>query len=222
MTTQRPADTSQGRDAYLRLIEEIRQGTLRPGDRLTEADLASRLGISRTPGRDALRRLEADGLVVHTPRVGATVRRLDYTEVTELYDMRAVLEATAARMAAQTASRIELTELGTINAEMRGAQTDPASLAALNRQFHRILLNAARNRFLAAAVNGLEKTLLCLGPSTMEEAGRASAAIDEHETILAALAAHDGEAAAALMQAHIRAAHRMRLQQFRALTGGRD
>jgi len=213
-------DMSQGQDAYQRLIAQIRSGSLRPGDRLTETDLAMRLGISRTPVREAIRALEADGLVVHIPRVGASIRRLGYSEVTELYEMRMVLEGTAARLSARTASEVELAELDTISQEMAEAQADDLRLYELNRQFHRTLLNAARNRFLIDAVAGLEKTLLILGPSTMEDSARAAEAQTEHEALLTALHNRDAEAAEALMRHHIRAAHRIRLRQFRSDDSG--
>lgn len=210
----KPTDSGQGRDAYDRLLTEIRAGTLRPGDRLTETDLAARLGISRTPVREAIRALEADGLVDHQPRVGARIRRLDYAGITELYEMRAVLEGTAARFAARGAYDSELAELAAINDDMRNAPT-PEILYQSNRHFHAVLLNAARNRFLVRSVNAVQKTLLILGPSTMEEASRARAAVDEHAAVLKALHNHDGDAAEAAMRAHIEAAHRARLKQLR-------
>jgi DNA-binding GntR family transcriptional regulator len=215
-------DTGQGRDAYDRLIAEIRQGQLRPGDRLTETELAERLGISRTPVREAIRLLESDGLVDHQPRAGARIRRLDLAEVTELYEMRAVLEGTAARFAARAAYDSELAELDAINADMAAAAGDPERLYHANRQFHGVLLNAARNRFLWRSVEAVQKTLLILGRSTMEEADRAQAAVDEHGLLLRALHAHDGDAAEAAMRRHIEAAHRARLKQLRefATEGG--
>ena len=205
---------SQGGDAYARLLAEIRDGRLRPRDRLTETDLADRLGISRTPVREALRRLEADGLVTHVPRVGAAIRALDYAEINELYEMRAVLEGTAARLAARAASDVELAELNQITDEM-GAAEGTARLLAANRQFHALLLDAARNRFLLRAVEAVQKTLLILGPSTMEEGARAAEAVAEHRRIVSALWDHDGEGAEAAMRAHIEAAHRARLRQLR-------
>ncbi|MCU4653726.1 GntR family transcriptional regulator [Roseibacterium sp. SDUM158016] len=208
-------DASQGHDAYTRLLSEIRQGRLGPGDRLTETELAQRLGTSRTPVREAIRLLEADGLVTHTPRVGAVIRQLDYAEITELYEMRAVLEGTAARFAARAAYPSEIDEMAAINAEMAAAKGDVERLYEANRQFHDILRNAARNRFLLSAVQAVQKTLLILGPSTMEEGGRAEAAIAEHEALIAALRAHDGDAAEAAMRAHIEAAHRARQRQLR-------
>lgn len=206
----------QGQEAYMRLLDEIRVGALLPRARLTETELAARLNISRTPVREAIRQLEADGLVVHVPRVGATIRALDYSEVMELYEMRTVLEGTAARLAARAASRIEMTQLADINAEMaKAVKGDMARLSGLNRQFHMTLLNAAKNRFLTRSMKSLQKTLLILGPSTLEESDRAQEAQAEHDTIMAALTAREGAAAEAAMRTHIEAAHGTRLRQFR-------
>ena len=77
-------DTPQGQTAYRQILSEIQQGRLLPGARLRETELAERLGISRTPVREAIRQLEADGLVTHLPRPGASVRGLEYGEGIEL------------------------------------------------------------------------------------------------------------------------------------------
>ena len=131
--------------------------------------------------------------------------------------MRAVLEGTAARFAARAASDVELDELRAINAEMRAAKNTGA-LYLSNKQFHAVLLNAARNRFLVRSVEAVNKTLLILGPSTMEEGGRASEAMAEHDGVVEALLERDGEKAEARMRAHIEAAHRARLRQLRLET----
>jgi DNA-binding GntR family transcriptional regulator len=213
-------DASQGHDAYTRLLSEIRQGRLAPGDRLTETDLAARLGTSRTPVREAIRLLQSDGLVTHTPRVGAVIRELDYAEITELYEMRAVLEGTAARFAARAAYPSEIDEMEALNAEMAAATGDVERLCQANWQFHDILRRAARNRFLLHAVEAAQKTLLILGPSTMEEGSRAEAAVAEHARLIEALRARDEEEAEARMRAHMDAAHRARQRQLRK-AGGR-
>lgn len=226
-TANPPADTGQrtplgqGQTAFERLLAEIRTGSLKPGDRLTETELAQRLGISRTPVREAIRQLEASGLVRHLPRIGATVRRLDYAEVMELYEMRVVLEGTAARMAARAASDIELAELEEIHAEFLKVIADPRQAFALNRQFHVTLTNAAKNRFLAQSMDGLERTLLILGPSTLVNPDRVQDVVIEHEAILTALKRRDGDAAEAAMKTHVEAAQRERLRQLRQ-TGGMD
>jgi DNA-binding GntR family transcriptional regulator len=222
VTSLRQSESGQGRDAYERLIAEIRTGQLTPGDRLTETDLATRLGISRTPVREAIRALEADGLVDHQPRAGARIRKLDYAEVTELYEMRVVLEGTAARFAARAAYDSELTELEEITEDMAAAHDDPERIYHANRHFHSVLLNAARNRFLIRSVEAVQKTLLILGRSTLEEADRARGAIGEHRAILSALRAHDGDAAEAAMRTHIEAAHKARLRQLRQRAAEED
>lgn len=207
-------EAPQGQTAYRRLLEEIRSGALSPGARLRETDLAERLGISRTPVREAIRQLEADGLVTHMPRQGATIRALDYGEVIELYEMRAVLEGTAARLAARAASAIELEELAALNDELAAAPPGPQA-RELNRQFHRTLLDAARNRFLVKSMSVLQKTLLILGPSTLAEAERAADAVEEHAAILRGLVARDGPAAEMVMRGHIEAALKSRIKSMR-------
>ena len=209
-----PEDGPQGNGAYRQLLDEISRGELLPGARLRETELAERLGVSRTPIREAIRQMEADGLVAHVPRQGATIRVLDYTEVMELYEMRAVLEGTAARLAARSASDIELDELSAINAEFAAA-SDPQRAYELNRQFHMTLLDAAKNRYLVKSVNALQKTLLILGPTTLIEPVRATNAVTEHEVVLTALRDRDGVRAETAMRAHIEAAHRVRLRALR-------
>ncbi|MGY6549965.1 MAG: GntR family transcriptional regulator [Roseinatronobacter sp.] len=213
------SDLPQGQSAYDRLLDEIRHGTLPPGARLREVDLAARLSISRTPVREAIRRLEADGLVEHLPRQGASLRRLSYAEVMELYEMRAVLEGTAARLAARSASELELRELAEINRDMT-ARAIPAEIVRLNRQFHATLINAAKNRYLQRAIGAMGRTLLILGQSTLLDPARCASAAQEHETLLAALRIRDGAAAEAAMRAHIEAAHRIRLRQLRDADDG--
>ena len=211
------SDGPHGQGAYRRLLEEIRHGDLAPGQRLREIEIAERLGISRTPVREAIRQLEGDGLVVHLPRQGATVRTLDYAEIMELYEMRVVLEGTAARLAARSASNVELAELHSLNDDLEQAGHGRAAFE-LNRQFHLTLLDAAKNRFLVKAANALQKTMLILGTTTLIEPERAKEAVLEHRRILGALDSRDGNAAEAEMRAHIEAAHRVRLRSLR----GRD
>ncbi len=99
---------------------------------------------------------------------------------------------------------------------MVAARADSARLAALNQRFHLALIDAARNRYLVKAVQSVHKTMLILGPTTLEEEGRAAEAVREHAEILDALAARDGAAAEAAMHRHMDAAHRVRLRQIRA------
>ena len=207
--------TLHGDTTYERLCDEIRTGKLPPGSRLRETEIAARLAVSRTPVREAIRRLEAEGLVDHLPRSGAVVRKLDYPELMELYEMRTVLEGTAARLAARAASPVELEELVAINDEMRAAAGRPEVVIGLNRQFHKLLLDAARNRFLLRAMATVENTLLILGSSSMAKPDRAREAVDEHREVLDALLARDGAAAEAAMRRHMERAQFARLRILR-------
>ncbi len=215
METVPAPGTLQGETTYERLCDEIRSGKLPPGSRLRETEIAARLAVSRTPVREAIRRLEADGLVDHLPRSGAVVRKLDYPELMELYEMRTVLEGTAARLAARAASPVELEELVAINDEMRAAAGRPEAVIGLNRQFHKLLLDAARNRFLLRAMATVENTLLILGTSSMAMPDRAREAVDEHREVLDALLARDGAAAEAAMRRHMERAQFARLRILR-------
>lgn len=211
-----PSGGLQGQGAYARLLDDIRTGKLAPGARLTETEIAERFDISRTPVREAIRKLEADGLVTHMPRAGAVVRQLTYPEIMELYEMRWVLEGTAARLSAQGASMVEIEELAAINAEMADNLKDGTLIYDLNRQFHKTLVAAARNRFLLRAVRAIETTLLILGPSTLQEAGRIGQAIEEHDQVINALRSRDAPSAEAAMRIHMESAQRTRLQQLRS------
>ena len=205
----------QGNAAYARLLSDLREGRLSPGERLRETELAERLGVSRTPVREAIRQLEADGIVAHIPRQGASIRRLDYAEVMELYEMRAVLEGTAARLAARAASDIEIEELCDMNRQLGTLGNVPEAFT-LNRQFHSALLEAARNRFLARSIQALQKALLILGPTTLTQSDRSEKAVEEHADILDAIKGRDGTRAEAAMRAHIEAAQRVRVRALRA------
>lgn len=208
------SDTAQGPSAYLQIVREIRSGALVPGDRLIETDLAARLGMSRTPIRDAIRQLESDGLVAHVPRLGATIRSLDHSEISELYETRAILESSAARLAARSASAIELEEIAAIHQAMAAATTGEDRYRH-NQNFHAAIRDAARNRFLLQAVLAVQKTLLILGRSTMEQPDRAKTAVVEHARILETLNARDEDAAERAMRDHIQRAHAARLRQLR-------
>ncbi|MGG5885715.1 GntR family transcriptional regulator [Falsiroseomonas sp. HC035] len=199
-----------GQEAYGRIRAAIREGTLVPGLRLTETDLAARFGVSRTPVRQAIARLESEGLLTHEPRRGLTVTRPDHQQVVELYVMREVLEGAAARLAAQHASPTEIGAMAELVASEPALFADARALAETNQRLHGLLYLAAHNRYLLRSLEQLSATMALL-PSLLTVAGRAEAAHAEHLAILAALRARDGEAAEAASRAHAQAAQRHRL-----------
>ena len=210
MTKSAPAS------AYDAIRARILNGEIRPGDRLREVELAGDLGLSRTPVREAIRRLEQEGIVEHAPHKGAVVRLLDQGSVTELYLIREVLEGTAARLAAQHASAAEIDALGEVLATQpdEDRDTDAAEASRRNAIFHGAIGQAAHNRFLLSAMDGIVNGLLLLGPSTLGLSGRITAAREEHGAILAAIADRDAARAEEAARAHIRAAHRARLRMI--------
>ena len=110
--------------AYARILTAVRDGTLAPGTRIRESQMAEWLEMSRTPVRQAIQRLEAEGLLTMAPRAGLVVTTVDEELVEELYYMREVLEGTAARLAAESASRIELRMLEEMVAAEMQARAD--------------------------------------------------------------------------------------------------
>ncbi|WP_424140239.1 GntR family transcriptional regulator [Roseomonas chloroacetimidivorans] len=199
-----------GRDAYERVKAAIREGSLPPGTRLTEAELVLRLGISRTPIRQALTRLETEGLVSHEPRRGVVVSRPDHQQVIELYSIREVLEGTAARFAAQHASEAELEALTRLVMEEGQVLDRPAELSAINLRLHALLHRAAHNRYLLRALAQLTDNMALL-PTMLGDPGRAQQSHEEHEALLAALKRRDGPASESAMQVHLRSAQRHRI-----------
>ena len=210
-----PPDQSQGSLAYEALLAAIRDGRYRRGDRLREVEIATRLSLSRTPIREALRRLEADGIVEHRPRIGAIVRSLSHREIVELYEMRLVLERTAAELAAKHAVAAELTELEALNDAISAAVANPELAAALNQQFHHCLYQATRNRFLLESTRALTNALMLLGPTTLADEGRITSVCQQHQVMIGAIRIGDAEGAGAAAAAHLQTSLRYRLAAMR-------
>lgn len=209
---------SRAEFAYTRLRAAIHDGRIKPGDRVREADLAEWLGISRTPVRDALKRLETDGLLTSAPRRGLVVAELDQQQVSELYAMRDVLEGLAARLAAQHATPAEIAAMrDLLERQTRTPHDDLPSLARLNRLFHEVVYRAARNRYLVDVLDSFERSLALLPGTTYAAAGRPAVALEQHSALLAAIERRDAAAAETRARTHIRDAERIRL---RMLSGG--
>lgn len=207
-----PPDLSQGGVAFAKLMNAIETGLYRPGDRLREVEIAERLSLSRTPVREALRRLEAENIVEHRPRVGAVIRKLGQAEVVELYEMRLVLERTAAEMAAKHSVEAEIDALASINNDISQTHDDAPRAAAINQKFHHAIYLAGRNRFLLDAARAINNALLLLGPTTLADADRIATVVHQHGQIIDAISAGDIEGAGAAAEAHLQTSLRYRLK----------
>jgi DNA-binding GntR family transcriptional regulator len=157
-------DAGRRASAYDQIKEAILSGTLRPMERITESDVASRLGLSRTPVREAFGRLAAEGLIVVVPQRGSFVSQLRIDDILEIYQIRTPLECLAARIAAETIDESALAVLDRlveVEAASQGARSTKDSLDA-NVEFHRIIIECVRNRRLKALVG--QRRDRCIGP----------------------------------------------------------
>lgn len=209
------SDLSQGGVAFAKLMQAIETGVYQPGDRLREVEIADRLALSRTPIREALRRLEAENIIEHRPRVGAVIRKLGQAEVVELYEMRLVLERTAAEMAAKHAVEAEVDALAALNDVIAQTGDDLPRAAAINQKFHRAIYLAGRNRFLLDAARAINNALLLLGPTTLVDAERVNSVVSQHKQIIDAISAGDIDGAGAAAEAHLQTSLRYRLRVMR-------
>ncbi len=205
---------NQAVTCYRELILRLQRGDIKPGDYLREQLVAEEFGVSRTPVREALRQLEAEGLAAAEPRLGMRIRSLDYIEVMELYEVREVHERAVARIAATKVTDMEMQELESIQSSLEKSRSDTTKMVELNQQFHYALLQVAKNRFLTKAVESMQRTVYILGPSTLEDNKRATVAIKEHRELIQALQQHDPDKAEAVMAEHWRNAQRSRIRQY--------
>ena len=195
-----------------RIREAIQTGRYQPGDRIRESEVAEWLEVSRTPVREALRRLESEGLVGFESWRGVVVADLDRRQVSELYAMREVLEGAAARLAARHIGDAEIELLEAFLARADACGEDPDALAAINRQFHETIYAAAHNRYLTQTLEQLRNALALLRGTTFAVPGRAETAAAEHRMILEAIRNRDPGAAESAARTHIAASQRARLQ----------
>ncbi len=204
---------SRAEFVYRALRDGIAEGHFRPGERILEEEVARSLGVSRTPVREALRRLEARGLVEMAAGRGLVVVELTGQRIAELYAVREVLEGTAARFAAQHASEADIDALRSLVDQLRDVQEHQRA-AKINRAFHRAIYEAARNRYLLQPLNELHDAMALLPGTTYSAIGRLESSREEHMKIVGAIAARDADAAEQAARAHIRTAQRLRLEMI--------
>jgi len=197
---------------YQMLRKRIEAGALKPGDRVMEVEIAEQLEVSRTPVRDALRRLESDGMVVIEPRVGLQIASLSRSSILELYLMRELLEGTAAALCATHATELELMELEDLVRKEQALQGDHDALARHNRRFHEAIYHGAHNRYLEKSLSAVNDSMWLLGRSLMYKPERAEAALLQHRELLEAILARDSVTAERLAKEHIAAAKKVRLR----------
>jgi len=209
MPSKPPPDPHK--DAYALILDAIDQGMYRPGDRLVESELADRFGVSRTPIREALQRLETQSLLTRDGR-SLIVASLDHSQLAELYVVRGELEGLAARLAARHATPEEVRVLKTMLDEDQALVDDPEAMARANRRFHKQIHLASHNRFLVQQLDLVHRSMALLASTSIAAEGRPTDTLKEHGRIVQAIEKGDGDAAAEALRVHISKAYETRLK----------
>lgn len=200
------------KDAYDLILEAIDVGVYRPGSRLVESELAERFGVSRTPIREALQRLETQSLLTRDGR-SLIVASLDHAQTAELYAVRTELEGLAARLAAQHAAEEEIKLLREMVKADHALLDDPAALARANRRFHKQIHLASHNRYLVQQLDLVHRSMALMATTSLAAEGRGEDALSEHAAIVQAIADRDGDTAAKALKDHLSIAFEVRLKE---------
>ena len=199
------------KDAYDLILEAIDSHTYRPGDRLVESELADRFGVSRTPVREALQRLETQSLLARDGR-SLVVASLDHTQMSELYVVRGELEGLAAKLAAHHATVEEVRVLRDMLDQDRALLDDPEALSRANRRFHKQIHLASHNRFLVRQLDLVHRSMALLATTSIAVEGRPKDTLDEHDKIVTAIENKNPAEAYTALRDHISAAFVTRLK----------
>jgi DNA-binding GntR family transcriptional regulator len=211
-----PGKRSRSQELYAWLRSAILSGQLRPHERLVETTIAELASVSRTPVREALHRLEVDGLVGEGAGGGLEVIGFSLDELADLCAVRETLEAMATELAATSRSAMEIATLRSIvQAEVatleRGDEAAINERVSLNHAFHETLWRAARNRYLAEELGHLRSLIERLQDTTLRRGDRMRQAISEHQAIVDAVERRESDQAGQLARQHFRNAMAMRL-----------
>lgn len=204
---QRPRTISEF--VYEKLKNHILAGIYNPGERLIETNLAKELEVSRTPVRDALHRLESDGLITTSPHRGIFVRKLSKKAIRDFYQTRAVLEGLASKLAALNATEEELEQFATFIEEMKEIferDKDLPSYEAIaksNNKFHGMICAMAKNEVLAKMLSDLESPITLVRTTSWRNDNRKQRTFKEHYNIASAILERNAEAAQKLTEKHI-------------------
>lgn len=191
---------------YQRLKESITRGELSPGSKLAEIQMAQRLGVSRTPLREAINRLEQDGLVEIFPRRGAFIKKHSLPEILENLELREVLEGLAVRLAARHATPATLQEMKNCfqGFTANNVERSISAYANQNVRFHNLIIQACQNRKLIAIIRNLYDQMDMVRLHTIILPGRAPKSLIEHQEIINLIAKGQGDQAERYLRAHIR------------------
>lgn len=191
-----------------KLRDAILSGMFQPGERLVEADLCQRMGVSRTSIREALRRLEAERLITIIPNRGPSVTEISWESAREIYEVRALLEGQAAAAFAERASAAELEEMRDALADFEAAVAANDSLKRLEttERFYKVILDGCGNRVIAEMLQGLVARITFLRARSMSRPGRSKLSATEMRRMLKAIESGNPRAAQKAATDHVKAA----------------
>lgn len=198
------------------LREAIIQGILKPGERLMETQLAEEMGVSRTPVREAIRKLELEGFVVMIPRRGTYVAGLSIKDINEVFEIRTALDVLAASLAAERITDEELEEMERLLVQIGEFidNNDINQIVAADAEFHDILYRASRNDRLFGIINNLREQFTRFRTISMAYPGRLQNTWAEHRRLVEAIAQRNIEVAQQVAREHMENAEQVLLQDL--------
>ncbi len=198
------------------LREAIVSGTLKPGERLMEIQLAEELGVSRTPVREAIRKLELEGFVVMIPRRGTYVADLSIKDINEVFEIRTALDVLAAGLAVERITEDELEQLERLLVEIGELieEDDADKIVESDSQFHDILYRASRNDRLVGIINNLREQFTRFRSISIQYPGRMQKSVEEHRRLVEAIASRDTDLAQQLAREHMENSEQTLLQDL--------
>ncbi|KHM52295.1 MAG: GntR family transcriptional regulator [Anaerovibrio sp.] len=201
------------------LRDAIRKGKLKPGERLMESQLAEDLGVSRTPVREAIRKLELEGYVIMMPRRGTYVANLSIRDVNEVFEIRTSLDSLASGLAAERITDEELERLQRLLVAIGGyiEENDMDKIVECDTEFHDLLYQASRNSRLVGIIFNLREQLTRFRSTSMAFPGRLKATLEEHRRIVEAIAQGDVAEARAAAEYHMEKSEQTLLESMEAM-----
>lgn len=201
------------------LKNAIRTGILKPGQRLMEIHLAEQLGVSRTPVREAIRKLELEGYVIMMPRRGTYVANLSIRDINEVFEIRTALDSLASGLAAERISDDELEELQRLLVQIGKyiELNDMNKIVEVDTKFHDLLYKASRNNRLVSIISNLREQLTSFRTKSMSYPGRLSETLEEHRRIVDTIAQGNVQAAEKASQKHMEKSEQTLLKSIKEI-----
>ncbi len=201
------------------LREAIRRGILKPGERIMEIQLAEELGVSRTPVREAIRKLELEGYVVMMPRRGTYVANMSIRDINEIFEIRTSLESLSNGLAAEHITDEELEHLQRLLVIIGGyiKEGNMEKIVETDIEFHDVMYHAARNQRLVGIISNLRDQLTRFRTLSMSHPGRLEATLEEHKAIVEAIANGDRRSASKAAERHMENSEKTLLQAMEAM-----